>query len=62
MALMCRHFRWENLPEVNYTQNCFEGGKRRGIDFRQPETDYFVNVKYQEIFGITMSHRAKAGF
>lgn len=39
-----------------------ENVKRQGIEFRQPETDFHVNVKYQEIFGITMSHRAKAGF
>jgi hypothetical protein len=32
---------------------------RQGIEFRQPETDFHVNVKYQKIFGITMSHRAK---
>ena len=39
-----------------------ESAERQGIEFRLPKTDFHVNVKYQEIFGITMSHRAKAGF
>ena len=57
--------KWSKIrPEVdNYLiGNEIEALKRQGIEFRQPETDFHVNVKYQEIFGITMSHRAKAGF
>ena len=51
-------------PEAgrSWTGNDIESVKRQGIEFKQPETDFHVNVKYQEIFGITMSHRAKAGF
>ena len=51
-----------NGPEVDRIWTGNENIKRQGIEFRQPETDFHVNVKYQEIFGITMSHRAKAGF
>ena len=51
-------------PEIDrkWIENRIETVERQGIEFRQPETDFYVNVKYQEIFGITMSHRAKAGF
>ena len=51
-----------NGPEVDRIRTGNENVQRQGIEFRQPETDFHVNVKYQEIFGITMSHRAKAGF